>query len=424
MATFTTQVFQNEYLPHGGTDVHAIVRMTVENAGRAGATGRPPGEILIVDTSGSMGQMNMRAARDAAQAAMDCIPDGTFFAVIAGTHEAFLAYPMVQSGPGMVQMNPRTRAEAKQAISWFKADGGTAIGAWLQLARALFLSMGGMLGNKHALLLTDGENRDETSAQLTSAIEACQGLFQCDCRGIGTDWIVEEVRRISSALLGSLDIIPFPDDLAPELTRIFTASAIRGVHDAQLHVWIPQGAQMLFLKQVSPTLEDLTMRARPVTPLTGAIPTGAWSDEERDYHVAVRLPAKNVGQEQLAARIQLVVDGDIVTQGLVKAIWSDDAGLAAGLDPQVAHYTGQAELADAIQSGLEAKASGDVATATVRLGKAIKLAEDSGNSEATRKLRQVLDVEADGTVRLKKHVSKAADMALDTASTKTTRIKG
>ena len=45
--------------------------------------------------------------------------------------------------------------------------------------------------------------------------------------------------------------------------------------------------------------------------------------------------------------------------------------------------------------------------------------------EATAKLRKVVDVEdaETGTVRLKKAVEKADEMALDTASTKTTRIK-
>ena len=56
MAQFTTEVFQNEFLPDGGTDVHAIVRVTCRGAGAAGATmGAEAAEIVIVDTSGSMG---------------------------------------------------------------------------------------------------------------------------------------------------------------------------------------------------------------------------------------------------------------------------------------------------------------------------------------------------------------------------------
>ncbi len=32
MADFTAEVFQNEFLPDGGTDVHAIVRVTSTGA--------------------------------------------------------------------------------------------------------------------------------------------------------------------------------------------------------------------------------------------------------------------------------------------------------------------------------------------------------------------------------------------------------
>jgi len=43
----------------------------------------------------------------------------------------------------------------------------------------------------------------------------------------------------------------------------------------------------------------------------------------------------------------------------------------------------------------------------------------------TSRLRKVVDIEnaAEGTVRLKKSVHKLDEMALDTASTKTTRVK-
>ena len=66
----------------------------------------------------------------------------------------------------------------------------------------------------------------------------------------------------------------------------------RGVADAQLRVWAPQGAQVQFVRQVSPTVVDLTDRRAEVNPLTGGYPTGAWSDESRDYHVGVRLSAE------------------------------------------------------------------------------------------------------------------------------------
>jgi hypothetical protein len=430
MAEFAATVYQNEFLPEGGTDVNAIVTVTCTNAGAAGRTGSgDAGEIIIVDTSGSMGRTRMEAAKQAADAALDQIADGTWFAVVAGTHQAYLAYPPVRSGAGMVVMDPNRRFQAHQAVQQFRADGGTAMGQWLLLAARLFDSVGGpaegSLTKRHAILLTDGENHNETPDQLSAAIASVAGRFQCDCRGVGVDWQVAEVRRIAQALLGTVDIVPEPGELRAEFAALMQASMARGIAAADLRVWTPQGAQLLFVRQVSPSVEDLTARRTDVNALTGAYPTGSWGDESRDYHVAVRLPAKSLGQEQLAARVQLAVGPDVVAQSLVKARWSDDEGLTTRINPEVAHYTGQTELADAIQEGLAAKAAGDEATATTRLGRAVQLAEATGNAEATTRLRKVVDIDdpGTGTVRLRRDVEKADEMALDTASTKTTRIR-
>jgi hypothetical protein len=426
MAEFIAQVYQNEFLPDGGTDVNAIVTISCSGAGTAGQTGSgDAGEIIIVDTSGSMGRTKLEAAKVAAATAVDQILDGTWFAVVAGTHQAYLAYPLVRSGKGMVQMDSNARYAAHQAINQFRSDGGTAMGTWLTLTGRLFDSVP-ELAQRHAILLTDGENHNETPEQLTNAILGVTGRFQCDCRGVGVDWQVAEVRRIAQALLGSVDIIPEPDQMSEVFAELMQQSMSRGVADAQLRVWAPQGAQVLFVRQVSPTVEDLTSRRTEINPLTGGYPTGSWGDESRDYHICVRLAAKAVGQEQLAARAQLAVADQVVAQGMVKARWSDDERLTTRINPEVAHYTGQTELAQAIQDGLAAKAAGDEETATTKLGRAVQLAAETGNEEATTRLRKVVDIEDSetGTVRLKRAVDKADEMALDTASTKTTRIRG
>ena len=424
MADFTASVYQNAYLPDGGTDVNAIVTIACAGAGTAGRSGSgSAGEVIIVDTSGSMGPQTMAAAKQAAQAAVTEILDGTWFAVIAGSDRAMLAFPAVSSGPGLAQMDSQTRAQAKAAIERFVGSGGTAISTWLDLAVQLFRSVP-QVTQRHAILLTDGENR-ESADKLDGAIVRATGYLQCDCRGAGTDWQVPEIRRIATALLGTVDIIAEPAQMEAQFRAMMQASMARGVAEAQLRVWSPQGAQVLFVRQVSPTVEDLTDRRVEINPLTGAYPTGAWADESRDYHVAVRVAAKAIGQEQLAARVQLAVGADVLTQGLVKATWSSNSELTAKIDQQVAHYTGQTELAAMIQEGLAAKASGDEATATTKLGRAVQLAAATGNDDATSKLKKVVDVQdaREGTVRLKAAVAKADEMALDTASTKTTRIK-
>ncbi len=425
MAEFSAEVYQNEFLPDGGTDVHAVVSITCSGAGEAGTgTGGDAAEIVIIDTSGSMQGEKIVAARQAAAAALDQILDGTWFAVIAGTDGASRAFPYSNAVTPMVRMDPGARAAAKQAVGRLLAGGGTAIGSWLRMATSLFDTVPTAV-QRHAILLTDGKNQSEASETLRAAVRSAQGRFQCDCRGIGADWDVREVREVATALLGTVDLVPGPGELAAEFEALMRQAMSRGVADATLRVWAPQGSSVLFVRQVAPQVEDITGRRHQVNPLTAGFPTGAWGDETRDYHVAVRLPAKPVGSEQLAARVQLAVGNQVVASALVKALWSDNDELTTRINPAVAHYTGQTELAEVIQEGLAAKASGDTATATTKLGRAVQLAAETGNEEATSRLRKVVDVEDPGTgrVRLKRDIDKLDEMALDTASTKTTRVK-
>ncbi|WP_426595742.1 VWA domain-containing protein [Cellulomonas sp. McL0617] len=426
MAEFHTEVFQNEFLPEGATDVHAIVTVTSTGAGTAGAASAAGtvAEIVMVDTSGSMQGPSIDAAKYAAQVAVDQIADGTWFAIIGGSHVAQRAFPYPNAPVAIVQMEPGARREAKRAISLMSASGGTAMSTWLRLADQVFAYVP-QATQRHAILLTDGKNESEPRDELSKAIRDVTGRFQCDARGVGARWEVSELREIASALLGTVDLIADPADIAEDFRRLVQASMSKGVADAELRVWAPQGAQVLFVRRVAPTVEDLTARRTEVNALTGAYPTGAWGDESRDYHVAVRVPSKPIGSEQLAARVQIAVGGQVLTSALVKAQWSDDDTLTARISPEVAHYTGQAELASAIQEGLAAKAAGDEATATVKLGRAVQLAQETGNEEATSRLRRVVDIddEEKGTVRLKRNAAKLDEMALDTASTKTTRVR-
>jgi hypothetical protein len=251
-------------------------------------------------------------------------------------------------------------------------------------------------------------------------------VFSCDCRGVGTDWEVSELRRISSALLGTVDIVPDPAGLAADFAAMMENAMGKQVADVALRVWSPQHASVRFMKQVAPAVEDMTGRRTQSGPQAGDYPTGAWgAGESRDYHLCVRVNPAAIGQEMLAARVSLVVGSDVVGQGLVRAVWTNDEALSTRINANVAHYTGQAELAQAIQEGLEARKQGDEDTATAKLGRAVALAEQSGNEDTAKLLAKVVDVvdAATGTVHLKRKVDDADEMALDTRSTKTVRTK-
>jgi von Willebrand factor type A C-terminal domain/von Willebrand factor type A domain len=420
MSRFTADVYQNEYLPTGGSEVNAIITVTATEAGaRMGVP--QAAEVVIVDTSGSMAypRTKLKSARTATAAAVECIRDGVAFAVIAGSDYGSVLYP--RDG-GLAISSPETRAEAVRAASYLRADGGTAIGSWLTLACEQFETTSDRIC--HAILLTDGANEHETAEELDSVLNECEGRFQCDCRGVGTDWEVSELRRIASKLLGTVDIIAEPENLAADFRSMIENAMGKATGQVSLRLWTPQGASVRFIRQVAPTVEELTDRAAAAGPLAADYPTGTWGAESRDYHVCIDVPPRSLGDEMLAGRISLIEDDEVIAQGLVKAIWTEDQQLSTRMSREVAHYTGQVELAECIQSGLEARKAGDQATATFKLGRAVQLASESGNDGTLKLLANVVDVDdpRTGTIRLRRDVADADEMALDTRSTKTVRV--
>ncbi|MEV6634616.1 VWA domain-containing protein [Actinoplanes sp. NPDC051470] len=415
---YTAEAFQNEFLPLGGTEVNAIVTVTSTGS----ATGRRTTgatEVIIVDASGSMqAEGRMAAARQAAKAAVTCLDDGVHFAIIAGVSTAQQLFP----APGQLAVSsPQSRADAIRSIDRLQASGGTAMGAWLKLAAQLFAQRPGDIA--HAILLTDGDN-GEHAGYLEKVLESIGGKFQCDSRGVGTNWKVAELRKIAGALLGTVDIVARPTDLTAAFEQMITNAMGKTSADVQLKVWTPVNTKIRYVKQVEPSVVDLSGKRVEDGPRAGRYPLGAWGNESRDYHISVEVNPGQAGDEMLAARVSVVEGDDVHAQCLIRAVWTSDSGLSTRINRQVAHYTGQAELADAIQAGLEARKAGDEHTATIKLGRAAQLAHESGNSATTELLATVVDIDdaVTGTVRLRRRVDAADEMALDTRSTKTVRV--
>jgi hypothetical protein len=273
---------------------------------------------------------------------------------------------------------------------------------------------------------TDGDNGANDNDPLARVVEQCKGKFQCDCRGIGTDWQPAELRTIAAALMGTADAVVDPAGLDEDLQAFLSRAMNKGIAGATLRLWSPKVVKLALVKQMSPDILDLLPLGKRVDDKTLDIPLGAWATEARDYQLVFELPAGALGDEMLAGRASIVYQGP---SGEVKVAcdpiavkWSADDTLTTRISKEVAHYTGQKELADSIQEGLEAKAQGDEEKATRLLGRATQLAAQSGNEEITRRLRKVVDVvdAGAGTVRLKK-ASKAADMELELGGTRTVR---
>jgi hypothetical protein len=420
-ANFKAETFQNEFLPAGATDVHAIMTVTAgEDAGSANPSsgGRLFG--ILCDVSGSMEGGKILAAKAAIATIVRLLPEDCQFFIVTGSDTGYVVCPTARADAAGKQ-------HALDAIKGVHASGGTRISQWLTAALNQFQSA--PAGVRQALLLTDGQNDPTDQQLLADALKRCEGRFQCDCRGVGTDWRVDQLRAIAGALLGTTDIIRSPAEIESDFRAILGKSLAKSMGAVALRLWTPQGAHVKFCKEVSPEIVDLTLRSRPVKPQVLEYPTGAWGKgEARDFHFCIQVHPGAVGDEVLAGRASLVYTEHGVENKLAEArilaVWTDDEAKSTKIDRVVAHYTGQAELAQSIQEGLEARAHGDTEKATVLLGKAVKIANDSGNDATAKLLRQVVDVQdaETGTVRLKQAVAKEDSMALETRSTKTARI--
>jgi uncharacterized protein YegL len=417
---FTLEAFHNPYLAAGTSRVDAIVTVSAQGQSAVATSGVVG---IIVDTSGSMQGQRIEAVRLATRKAISLLNEASYFFVIVFADRAAVACDLMQA-------NSANKMRADASVRSLEAGGGTHMSAGLTLALQQFQKMPNAI--RQALFLTDGKNSENDDMALDMVLRQCQGVFQCDCRGVGTDWQVKQLQRISTALLGSAQIIPDPSGIEADFRAAIEGAQSRAVSDVRLRLWTPKSARIVAVQQMSPDIVVLTDRGTHVDPQTTDYPTGAWGQESRDYYVAIEMNSPGgVGDEMLAARPSLIFsEGGQAREvknpaARVLASWTDDEALSAKINAQVAHYTGQEELASAIQEGLEARERGDVESATRLLGRAAKLAEASNNEETTARLKKVVDIvdAHEGTVRLKSNVKKADEMDLDLGSTRTARAR-
>jgi hypothetical protein len=419
---FKIESFFNPHLSAGADRIDAVLTVTA-TAGEGPAVRARGGRAIafVIDCSGSMqDDGRIEAAKHAARICINLLDEAAQFCVIAFNHHPHIPVPLCQA-------THQNKERAHREIRRLVADGGTVFSAALMATRQELTKLDG--GIRYALFLTDGEN-DAKDNDLPAAVESCKGLFQCDGRGVGSDWTKADLTFIANTLLGNADIIPRPEQMEEAFREAIGAALAKGVADVRLRLWSPKTVTLATIKQVSPEILDLASLKTRKDDKTIEVPTGAWADESRDYHLTFTFAPGEIGDEMLACRPSVVYQNDGAEEVVpgaapVVATWTSDATLATRISPQVAHYTGQQEIADSIREGLAARERGDVDQATKLLGNAAKIAASSGNEEVTRRLKHVVDIvdAPQGTVRLKTAVSKADELVLDMGGTRTVKRK-
>ncbi|PWW66722.1 VWA domain-containing protein [Actinokineospora spheciospongiae] len=422
---FELAVHHWPHLARGATELHAVLRITGGGSVGAAAGSVESAVVFAIDCSGSMCDRDgdqptdptrIAAARAATAAGIDALPDGSWFAVVAGTHRADVVFP---GAPELVRADPGTRAAAKSAVRHLTASGGTAMSTWLRAADALLSGRPGAV--RHAVLLTDGKNQTERAGELARALAEVRGRFVCDARGIGTDWDPEDVRAIAEATHGTADSVRAAADLTEDFAAILRTALGRTVPDLRLRVRTAGFATVGLLRQVHPATADLV--GVPAADGSGAeYPTGAWGAESREYHLRLDLDPTgyDVEEQLLAASLDLVPPAPGATARPVLMCWTDDVQRSSHVDPGVSHYTGQADLSAAMIAGYDAHDHGDHEAARREWGQALALATGLGNTGAVRLLERLVEV-VDGEVRLRPDIAAADVLRLGVRSTHSVR---
>jgi hypothetical protein len=129
MAQFTAEVFQNEFCPTA--DRRARDRRGRRGAGQAGQTSAADAaEIIIIDTSGSMGE-RIAQGRNAATAVNEI--DGTWF----GPRSRATTWGRGLPRPGGRSRWSDTRRRGGGDRAMRRSADGTAMGTWLSKARCV-----------------------------------------------------------------------------------------------------------------------------------------------------------------------------------------------------------------------------------------------------------------------------------------------
>ncbi len=244
MADFTAQVFQNEYLADGATDVHAVVSVDVRQRRRRrpgparvrrrrSSSSTPSGLDGVAVAAQIRGRPRRCPGRD-----LDEIVDGTLVRVIVGRHTAG-AGPIPSRRHGAHgRRAPANERSSRYAV--LNASGGTAIGTWLRAGDPA-VPRRARPRSATLILLTDGKNESEEPWRLGQAIEAARACSSATrAASAPTGWSRSCVRS-PPALMGSVDLIADPDEMEADFASMIRSAMSRGVATATLRVWALQG---------------------------------------------------------------------------------------------------------------------------------------------------------------------------------------
>lgn len=441
-ATLNVELDVNSYLPAGGTRLNGSFIISPKGFSGVASVYLPRCRAAVIDVSGSMDEKGkIGQAKAATRAFVQELPESDYFVIVKYHSHAEFVFPRARNTTEIVKpvlATAENKRLALAAIDELKVEDNTYPSYGIDKAFQSFLLS--PCDEATVCFLTDGQFNSNDSPKLEEVLKAIEAKrkegrsFKISPRGIGTDFMVGELRQMADRTLGSAPkVVANPSDLKADFVEWMTKAREATLSNVRIKLWYPGQVKLVELKRLAPSiidlLHDVTTEAdgNTHTVALGSFPTS----EESEYFFCLELTPKAAGGRPIRAGKlkvayqfgpeQFEVPGTGLDQWyFIEAQWTEDAGLSARIPMGVARAKGSIELATAIQEGVKALAAGNEDEATRKLGRAVQLAQKTGDDEMTARLKKIVDVEdaEAGTVKIKAKAadSKAAAMDLDAAS--------
>ena len=396
---FTIKTYHNQYLRLNAAAMKAVLSISADADVQL-----PPMPLalgIVLDRSASMTGSRLKAALDGAIQVVQALDETITFVVVVFERQAQIIF-------GPASGTPYNKQLAIQAIQTVSATGGTAMSTALHAIVDTF-------GNDPTrttkiLFLTDGKNEGEHRQRLDDAVARCSTTnIAIHAWGVGMNWNAAELRSLAQATRGNADMIPTPDEIQAQFLATFQELRKTTLSRVRCFLWSPPGVTITSVQQVYPTIVSLPLEPDMTNPRQQSVLLGSFSPgEQRDYLLDLTFSAKQPGQQYVRVRpsLRYVAAGmgeqeeKVDNSSWVYAEWTDIIALAARVDPQVAHYTHEGDLAQYIEEGQRAFDKGDTKKAERDFGQALEVSKRTGNALITRLLQDILEEEPNGRLRL------------------------
>lgn len=350
---------------------------------------------LICDVSGSMQGAKFNAAIATVEDLLVHAPAGIKLQVVVFDDNADEVVPMTDIRPDTDRsyLVSNFRAQLRRV----KIFGGTSMSTGIRKALDAQQRISGDVA-RYGIFLSDGQNTEQESTLAYAVKAAADAHLHLCAYGFGNDWKPDELTKMAQITQGWMPkAVPNPDDLRDEFNTLVAKMAQTVASDVVLNLWTPSGARIVSLSQAYPNwvkgeaapLGDDHTWVVPVPPMA--------VKDHRDFIVHIELAA--VGARVVACKPAVVyaAGGQRIEEKGDQSTWiilqqTNDPAQINQVNPVVAGYLGQGQLAASTQAMTEALAAGDAAAAERHRTEALDIAQSVGN----RSMTAVLEAAGEG----------------------------